>query len=157
MISYLLPVILLNLTVNNLDNYEEATLTYFFSEIFPEEYSDKVSFRFDGMTQQKFTIFGVQDNCFNKLDYDFKIKLDSTAHAQESLALKRMPLSNRNFRQHNRSLSANELRVFRATKVDDRFYVAIILNFKSDRSDSFFFELSIDGMVIKWCKSSLIY
>lgn len=136
-------------------NYEERALLYFFENVYPSEYSQEPTFQFKKKTQVQYTRFGIRDNCFDKQDYEFYAKIDSSATDHERSAKISVQLAV----QHKRlkRLSKNEMKVYRATGVSNKYYVEITLNFKSDRSDSFFIELDEDGRVLRMCKTTLIY
>ena len=145
-----------NIVFGQKANYEERALHYFFEKVYSSEYPQEPTFRFKGKTQVQYTRFGIRDNCFDKQDYEFYAKIDSSATNLERSSKIACQIT---FNDHKRirKSSKNEMKVYRATTVSDKYYVEITLNFKSDHSDSFFIELDENGQALRMCKTSLIY
>lgn len=143
-------------------NLERVAYDYFLMQIAPTEYQDGVilvgkGFTFKGTTEKKFTTFGLNDNCFQKDDYMFKLKLDSNAIKAGKRSYDELTISTSEKSNLMKRFSKTKLWIYKATEMNGLFYVKLEFWVKNEGQNSFFFELSKSGEVLRYCTASLIY
>ncbi len=136
------------------DSPEQIAVDYFLANLYGEEYTEQVLFRFNGKTQPTFSRFAERSICFDK-DYQLWERIEKKAKEGDASTL-RIYLELKQKKYFKKS-AKNILRVYKATEIDNKHYVEIALEIKKEYLHSFFFELNIDGDVLRWCKIKVVY
>lgn len=134
-------------------NIEQKAFDYFFSNIFPNEYSgiDKISF--DGNIKRKITSFGHYKPCFD-------VELFSDYNTSDTLN----KLTNTNVNidkireiKFRRSKSRYSLYVMKANKRDNFYFVQIELTKRNEFTDAYYIKIDSSNTVIEWCKTGDVW
>jgi len=136
------------------DTPEQRALDYFMTSIFPIEYTSKPRPKFTGTTETIGTSFEIFSSCFKDSKEDEKIWEDLSNNKLDNLERQRLNIEK--WKKNLKKTGTNEIKVYRSTKVTDRYYVNVTINYKSN-SDCYFVELDKELNVVRHCKTQLIY
>ncbi len=136
------------------DTPEQVALDYFMTNIFPIEYTSKTRPKFNGSTERGGTSFDILRPCFKETDSDEKIHGELFENKTDNAKQQRLNIAK--WKKSFRTIGTNEIKVYLATKIRDRYYINVTINYKAN-SDCYFIELNDKLEVTRYCKTGLIY
>ncbi len=136
------------------DSPEQRAFDYFMTSIFPTEYTSKPRPKFTGTTEKFGTSFEIFSSCFKDSSEDEKIWENLSNNKSDNLEGLRLNIEK--WKKDLKKTGTNEVKVYRSTRVTDKYYVNVTINYKSN-SDCYFIELDSKFNVIRHCKTQLIY
>lgn len=153
----LLSMVIASFAAGQPGSIEAIACEYFLNKIVPVEYPNGLKVSFRERTEKEFSTFGLIDNCFEESDINFKVRLDSVAfnsskHSAEGFRIKLSRKPN-----YVKNWARTKLWIYKATKLDELFYVELTLHTKHQGQDSYILEITKGGEVMRYCRGSLIF
>lgn len=136
---------------------ELQAFTFFLETIVPAEFPEGLKFEFRKKTEKEFTKFGINDDCFHKDTYTFLKKLDSAASDQDRRFHDELDIKLSKGTGYVKRTSKRKLRIFKATELNQLFYVELRLTIRNEGMISFFLELDKTAKVMRYCKAVQIF
>lgn len=136
------------------NTYEQNAVNYFFANLFDSIYPKMKQIEFSGFTEERITKVVYGDDCFNPDSY-FTRALHNNAERlvaeKKKLDIKSNKLKVKKVDME--SYKRFKLRITCANEVEGKVYINIELYKIHEYIDVYFFELSKNGNIIRWCKT----
>jgi hypothetical protein len=138
-------------------NYEQFSYDYFINSIYDSSLVCKQRTKYDGVVNEKYTSFDKPNGCFNNQELFIALKLKALSNniviESPKIDINNNISSKVSFSK-NKTLSKNKyiMSINRASIIDNYAYVMIRLDSKY-RTIDYFFELDLQGNVLRWCQS----
>ena len=137
-------------------NYEQKAFDHFFAEVYKTKFADASKIQFSGHTQKELTRFELGNVCFagekdlRKLLYDSAVGISKS---EKEINVTRVKGVNFKTRQVHSKLTLYENQ---ANRVGDHVYVLISLYRIHSDIYYYYFDMGVDGHIIRWCESGAI-
>lgn len=141
------------------DSPEQVAMDHLLANAFMK-YEHK--FGFDGELEKNHSRFMTRTPCFEtedgKTDFLLKGRIEELADSLDnSASITPVILDVSSSERKIKKKGKNLIGVYRATKINDKYYVEIELNFNGSYAHFYFYEISKSLRVIRTCESREIY
>ena len=136
---------------NAQQSYEQIAFDYFFANIFPKEYSEKIcKINFSNETETVISAFGHYKPCFDEKEVLF-------SHSTKTEAIVPIKTENVNEVKFIKRKSKYKINVLKTYFYKDYYYAQIEFTKKNEFTNAYYLKINKDKNVIKWCKTGVVW